>query len=1353
MAAGREAYKKKPEAPVAEKPVISAEGRDYYKQLISAFPYKPQNEKELDAAILTLYRVDWEKENRDTWQTHQTAKHFEDAKELITSQKHLERLAEVIQSCWKEKIDAKYVVENGLVLVKDRVRTPEDITAYCTAFINVAKSFEAHGLHSGALFLNEGGFHLVNDLILSPDDVTKYGGKFLDYTLACTKLKFLGHPIHEYAALEVTLVDAKNFILSEAHLDRLLAFSLTCIEKEIRPHSIFKDGFSAAAAAIKTPEDITEAGKTFLEFFEGCARIAQEQDTRIDPEYVLKRFSKAKEVIVSQEHLKMIAEAELSSIENNEFSEPLFKYLCTIKRLVATPEGMDNCLKTIEAIAKSYKAEGGASWHLYYYLKAADALVSSPKDITEYGKRFLRVAGECGEGTRYVAEYCLPAVSKFITSKESLAKCDQLVIGLARSYKEEKVDPEYVFKYGFSMAKSYISSLEDAASYGSKFVELCKYDGGNTLMGLPSEDWLISRKERFDTVIDAAIALAKCGVRPRYVLTLYLSEAKPLIASEEHFNALLAACVSAAERRTAFGRIEPEFMLKGFLVFKEYIKTPKDIAEWGRAFADLAEACKLAECTEEEKDIYTELVFKKGLEAIKDLIKSPEDVPKSGDMLIRLAVTCHKRGLKSDPVFSEGLPAAKELFTSEERFNRIMEACISLADNGIKSEPLLKSALPALRELIDSKERFGKFIEFTTSLEPSLAEHYLRAFENRAGSDIEVLTSDALKGYISAVGGNAYQFLGVLHGTPVSSLSFILDQWKRFPDAMARVIDRSPELLVYHRALAGVGYDASEETAFLIKKGNKAEITRLALNLMAVYAMKEEYPADLEYLVKLRKDFKPVERIAALDTMVSFTRIARDLPNEARDKLADARSKLFSFAPSVSEEKLHEAYPDVMEYLGRHAAISRDEVLPLLSACLSLGKALNLGTVNIEKQQLKMGAKVEIKEKYEKKFLSELQVAEKRARYESFMERTDIHHAILELVCGGEVERKGELPADFKIALEGYFNVQHNRELLGELLRTYYLKGPEEAERWVSGLEGNRKVIKLMESRGTDLDAISKYKASYEAQTQDFQEKYEIRASQVYGELHSLLHQLGYKEMKDLGVEETDDRLATGMALAKVLNQLLREGNFSSDQKLIVDDVNGHVENLKSALGQLHTVKEGGKVTFFVATDPIKKLRMGVGFPSCLDVTKKSNGHGAVARTIDANNVTLYAADGNEDGPIIGRVSLMESDKGFFVNSTFYENTTYDLFAPQGGWVDALVKLANATGRDVIIVPNLFSRPIPTLAKSLETAGFALGKVELHVDKAVCDNLYSDLGFGEYTPEEGMRLSLEAYVLKAKPNP
>ncbi len=663
-------------------------------------------------------------------------------------------------------------------------------------------------------------------------------------------------------------------------------------------------------------------------------------------------------------------------------------------------------------------------------------------------------------------------------------------------------------------------------------------------------------------------------------------------------------------------------------------------------------------------------------------------------------------------------------------------------------------------------EKVLRMAAYVKSKTPEFAQNYFKAIAYTEA--VEEFTCDAGTKYLDAMGGMAQQFLEGMLVAPPASARFVLGCWSRFQkekeNAMLRVIDRSPELLIYHGYLATVGYDASEETEFLIKKGSKAEITRLALGVRDGVGSLKEYREPFEYVAQLAKmGFRPEERIRAIDRLVISAPLLGILPTELKADITASLSRSLSPDLSVAEEALRKAYPDVMEYVDRHIAygdahpeykspIRKEDAVQLIAACHSLGrKSLNLGTVNVEKQQMGTGRQIAFKPKFEAKFLEELAAAANRARYDAVIDAMDAHRTILEHICGEKVEKGKEISPELRNVLEGYFRLAHNNELLTDLIKAYYLTGAEAAKEWVSGLEGNGRAVERMRKRGTDLDAINRFRVEYKAVgVRSIQEKQAIRASQVYSELLSLLQELGYKSAKELGVGETGDREMTAITMSKRLNELVREGKFSPEQKRVIDDINGHVENLKSAVGQLHAVEAEANVVFFVPTDPVKKLQMGVGFPSCLDIRNGCNNFGAVARTIDANNVTLYAAEGNETGKVIGRVSLMESGAGFFVNSHFYENTNRDLFAPGSGWVDALIKFSEATGRDVMVVPNMYA-PHAKIEETLGKAGFVLEKgVKAHVDKAVCGSIYSDLGFGGEILDEGKDATFDAYVLRAK---
>ena len=612
------------------------------------------------------------------------------------------------------------------------------------------------------------------------------------------------------------------------------------------------------------------------------------------------------------------------------------------------------------------------------------------------------------------------------------------------------------------------------------------------------------------------------------------------------------------------------------------------------------------------------------------------------------------------------------------------------------------------------------------------------------------------------------------------ALAHLLKLWEKSPDAMKNVIDRIPELAFYGSILSKFDYDASEEVEFLVKKGNKAQITKLAVSLdRSVTSIHKDV---LGYICSLKgKGFKPDERIAAIDALAAFTRMEYSggfSPVRMREAKS-ALSAVLGPKKRIWDDDVKEKYPDVFEYLDRHYKYAEahpeykspiftemgdtTELDYLLAECFAANKELNLNTVNTEKQQLgrkdlnapgtQQAARkreVVIKPKYEEKFMSELRTAAERARYGSLMDALDVHRRMLEKICGQKLEKR-EIPDQMKNVLEGIYGLRNNEQILVDFVKIYWAQGPEAAQKWVRGLEGNVRVEARMRERGTDIEALDSFEVAYDAvKPKEMVVKQQVREAQVYSQIISLMQDLGFKKLEDLEVAGTEDKAATAEAIAKKLNQLVRENKLSMEEKVIVDEINGHVEDLKSAVGQLHAVSEGRKTAFFISDDPLEALNLGVGFPSCLDISKGVNRFGAVARAIDRNNRTLYVAEGGRGGQIIGRVSLIECDQGFFVNSHFYENTNYDLFNPEQGWVTALVELGKATGRDVMIVPALFS-PHESMKQALEKAGFVpVSEVAAHIDKAACDAVYSDLGFKGYVPKDGIDCKFEAYVLKAK---
>jgi hypothetical protein len=142
------------------------------------------------------------------------------------------------------------------------------------------------------------------------------------------------------------------------------------------------------------------------------------------------------------------------------------------------------------------------------------------------------------------------------------------------------------------------------------------------------------------------------------------------------------------------------------------------------------------------------------------------------------------------------------------------------------------------------------------------------------------------------------------------------------------------------------------------------------------------------------------------------------------------------------------------------------------------------------------------------------------------------------------------------------------------------------------------------------------------------------------------------------------------------------------------------------------------KLNFYVEKDTLKKLQLGMSFASCLNIRSGEFGNAAVTRAIDANNITVYVK--NEEHEVVSRVSLIDSDKGLLVISKFYVNPEgkTDVEDIGSNWEGALNNLAKKSGRDIII-PHKYGKTIyiPQITN----------KVDLRLDMAVCDFVYSDV--------------------------
>ena len=682
-------------------------------------------------------------------------------------------------------------------------------------------------------------------------------------------------------------------------------------------------------------------------------------------------------------------------------------------------------------------------------------------------------------------------------------------------------------------------------------------------------------------------------------------------------------------------------------------------------------------------------------------------------------------------------------------------------------------------DILTSKE----FIDFAKGLGEDAAKEYFHAIANTGKGEVDILTSKEVMDFARGLGEDAAgRYFNVI-GYTFNKVDILTSKEVLRPEVMEfvrglgeaaeeyfRAIANTgkvdiltskevlrPEVMEFARGLgkaaddyfsalctlAEYGYEAGEEFQHLAKGWSRAHSLAFCGNLLSLksdwveHKAKETFRNALSFIKEAKeKEYTNVaQRVELIDLLVLYAGLSKRIPAEIREKL-QKKIEVVLNPPSeaLSEEEIRGRCPDAYAYLARHSGIDREEAMRLLSTCIRfLGREPNFSSVNTEKQMLSRGREVKIKKKYEENFMKELRHAAGFARCNALKSAVNVHHKILETIIGQELEKR-ELSDDMKSVLAGYFRLEYNKEIATKLIKTYHIEGREAAVKMLSSMPENVRLIREMRGRGTDIEAVNAFEVTYtDAETTTTEDAAKRESLQVYGEIKRLLGLLG-TSMQELGVSEGDNMIENAEDVSKALNEKVAGGGFlpSEDQMLIIKDIKEQVNALKGGIGQLSA--RDRKAKFYVSTDPMETMCLGVGFLSCHDIEKGSFSYAAVTKTVDANNVTIYAENG---GRRVGRVSLIECDKGFLVCSQFYQNTNLNLMPL---WNKALEKFAKESGRAVIIPAGYIKTDSP--------AGTANRTVtRLHISKGVCDYIYADIIEPQFVGEAGVDLAIDAVVL------
>lgn len=148
------------------------------------------------------------------------------------------------------------------------------------------------------------------------------------------------------------------------------------------------------------------------------------------------------------------------------------------------------------------------------------------------------------------------------------------------------------------------------------------------------------------------------------------------------------------------------------------------------------------------------------------------------------------------------------------------------------------------------------------------------------------------------------------------------------------------------------------------------------------------------------------------------------------------------------------------------------------------------------------------------------------------------------------------------------------------------------------------------------------------------------------------------------------------------LELLGKEHDDITEFENILLDIRQHVHAIKSLEAEIIKRQESEQVEYYISLDPVEKMHMGAGFSSCMNIEKNFKLIHPLAIGLSWDKQIAYVK--NSKGNRIARRILILTDKCIIVYNEFF-NTQLDL---DEGWVEFLQKLADATGKTVII-PNV----------------------------------------------------------------
>jgi hypothetical protein len=618
-----------------------------------------------------------------------------------------------------------------------------------------------------------------------------------------------------------------------------------------------------------------------------------------------------------------------------------------------------------------------------------------------------------------------------------------------------------------------------------------------------------------------------------------------------------------------------------------------------------------------------------------------------------------------------------------------------LLDNGmieiIKDELIAKNELQLTSKNIKifSMLRYYKGSEF---------EHFFKYLREKGGNY-------ATNKFISAFELSLIDINNIDNNINFKAYTYLITKLKKMGEKFEDIAESAGDIIKLYIILSRIYENKQEnykELDYLIKKCDLKKIIEFRKNLSVAYENKDKIIPILNYL-KRERDYIYVENIIELFNKIGFLFFENNKINNYRiDEIINLDLIINNKRTDLRKNNLNNLIdilsiyaPNTAIYIQKHIEL-KDSIFNKADIKKKLHKlilnyiktqeefktSINLDKINAVKIEIEEKRESKLKEKYEIKFIRDLenriklsQIEVKNNKISKLISSFNINKLILSKIINTDIEKidVSKLNNDFINVIIGFasmsnnldiddkikkMNIKNNEKILKEIIKIYYYKGNKGVLEYLDNMPQNKRLKKIMEDRGTDLEALKKFE---------------------------------YREIVHRKIRNIDDALRA---------------------------------------------EEREELIFYVSNDVMKNLNLGVTPSTCLNIIDGIYSFAAIPRAVDANNFTVFIKSSIND-KIIGRVSLLDTKQGLLINSNFYIIEEYKDRINTKMIINFMKKLANKSNRFIIYptsniyFKNFFKDYELENEQIIDKNIKKFDNLEIIADYGKCPIIYSDFLGGE----------------------